>query len=129
MMDMGMQQPGSAEMFQPGGEAPEMPAEFAGMRDALARLNLNELLKDTDLNELLKGKDLNGLLTGFAITDLLSDEQIRDIFGDVDPEVIGGMDRGFGGMRGGRMMQSSAEIATTDFVLTRENTGFTNIAQ
>ena len=30
-------------------------------------------------------------------------------------------------MRGPRGMQSSAEVATGDFVLTRERTGFTNV--
>jgi len=35
---------------------------------------------------------------------------------------------GFGdGMRGPQGMQSSADVATGDFVLTRENTGFTNV--
>ena len=101
---------------------------------ALAQLDLNELLKDADLNELLKGKDLNSLLTGFDVADLLNQQQLEQYFGGIDLDAVQSMDmgRGFGGGMGGgfggpRGMESSSDVATTDFVLTRENTGFTNV--
>lgn len=112
------------------------PNDRKGMMNAWGGLNLNELLADTDLNELLKGKDLNQLLTGFALTDLLTEEQIAAHLDDADPampEIMGGMGPGgmggnmFGGMGGFRGMASSAEVATVEFVLSRENTGFTNV--
>lgn len=131
------------------GEVPEMPQGIGGiqpgqpvgfnpnaMMNAFESLDLNEVLKDADLNALLSGKDLNGLLTGFSLSDLLTDEQIKEIFGDADPAMLdafsgrGRMGDGFGGMGGfggPRGMESSAEFATADFVLTRETTGFTNV--
>ena len=51
---------------------PEMPKELSdrfAYEQALAALDLNELLKDTDLNELLKGLDLNKLLSAYDVTD------------------------------------------------------------
>lgn len=113
--DMGGQQP------------PEMP-DFGALQQAFANVDLNEILKDTDLNELLADKDLNQLLTGFSLTDILTDEQIAEYFGDADPtmlEVFGGRGRGFGG--GHRMLESSAEVATDLFMLTKNSTGFTAI--
>lgn len=120
-----------------GGKAPDMPQDdgrfdMNAIMTALNQLDLNELLKDADLNELLKDKDLNSLLTGFAITDLLTDEQMKAIFGDMDVSMLESMNqmggRGFGGGFGGpRGMESSSDVATTDFVLTHENTGFTNV--
>lgn len=117
---------------QPGGMDPM--ADMMNYDQAFGQLDLNELLKDADLNELLAGKDLNQLLTGFSVADLLSDEQIKELFGDIDPamldmfsgrgDMFGGFGGGMGGMRG---LQSSADVATTDFMLTRGNTGFTNI--
>ena len=108
-------------------------ADWAAYQQMMSALDLNELLKDTNLNELLKDADLNQLLIGFSISDLLTDEQLKQYFGDIDPSVFegfgfaGGRDM-FGGMGGGmRGLQSSSDIATTDFILTRENTGFTNI--
>lgn len=139
---MDMQAPDMGEMPEMpaggfGGQAPDMPQDGSfdmnAYMTALNQLDLNELLKDADLNELLKGKDLNSLLTGFAITDLLTDEQIKAVFGDMDVSMLdmGGRSRGFGGgfggMGGPRGMESSADVATTDFILTRENTGFTNV--
>lgn len=129
----GMQMP--ADM---GGQPPEIPqggmGGFEAQRNAFSSIDLNELLKDADLNELLSGKDLNGLLTGFAITDLLTEEQIKAAFGEnVDVNALGGfgsMGRGFGGGFGGapRGMESSAEVATTQFILTRGNTAFSNVS-
>ena len=101
---------------------------------ALEKLDLNEILADADLNELLKGVDLNKLLTGLSLTELLTEAQIRQHLGDVDVTLLnqlqqrgqsfGGMGGGFGGPMG---MQSSSDVATADFVLTRETTGFTNV--
>ena len=132
----GMQMP--ADMGTMGGQPPEMPQgsmfDFNAQRSACASIDLNELLKDADLNELLSGKDLNSLLTGFAITDLLTEEQIKAAFGEnVDVNALGGfggMGRGFGGGFGGvpRGMESSAEVATTQFILTRGNTAFSNVS-
>ncbi|MBQ8311873.1 MAG: carbohydrate-binding domain-containing protein [Clostridia bacterium] len=142
----GMQMPADmGDMGAMGGQPPEMPTgdmqpdmggmfDFNAMQQAYASIDLNELLKDTDLNELLSGKDLNDLMTGFAITDLLTEEQIKAIFGEnVDVNALGGfggMGRGFGGGFGGapRGMESSAEVATTQFILTRENTAFSNVS-
>lgn len=134
------------EMPENRGAAPEMPQGMGGMQPgqmggfdpntmmkAFESLDLNEVLKDADLNALLSGKDLNGLLTGFSLSDLLTDEQIKAIFGDADPAMLdafsgmGRMGGGFGGFGGPRGMESSAAIATTDFVLTHETTGFTNV--
>ena len=131
--------------FDPGamqGQAPEMPQgmqppggmpDIAAYMEAMNRIDLNEILKDADLNALLEGKDLNQLLTGFGIQDLLTEEQIAEYFGDVDPGMLnmfsfggrGGF--GGGGMGGPRMLESSADIATYDFILTAETNGFTNI--
>ncbi|MBQ8654077.1 MAG: carbohydrate-binding domain-containing protein [Clostridia bacterium] len=132
--DMGGLQPGGNVPEMPqggfGGQAPDMGGQFDmnAYMAALAQLDLNELLKGADLNELLKGKDLNSLLTGFAVTDLLTDDQIKAVFGDTDISILDrggrGMGGGFGGPRG---MESSADVATTDFVLTKDNTGFTNV--
>ena len=146
MQDMpqnGQMQPGMGG--QPGGFDPMqgMPQNgqgqhggdpmqgFAALAAAYQAIDLNELLKDADLNELLAGKDLNGLLTGFSLTDLLTQEQLREIFGEqADPamlEMLGGMNRGFGGGMAPRGMESSAEVATGDFVLTRESNTFSNL--
>ena len=98
---------------------------------ALAAIDLNEILKGADLNEVLRDVDLNDLLTGVAITDLLTEEQIRQYLGDVDVSALSGMQRGRGGFGGGfggmRGLESSAEVATTAFLLTPETTGFTNV--
>lgn len=119
-----------------GGNAPEMPEGAQNnMNDLLALLNsvdLNDVLKDADLNELLAGKDLNSLLTGFSISDLLTAEQITEFFGDADISMLENMHRGsFGGFGGGmggpRSLESSSDVATTSFTLTRETTGFTNV--
>ena len=125
-----------------GGAAPQMPGQGGrgnqnGMMEvaaALEKLDLNEILAGADLNELLKGVDLNKLLTGLSLTELLTEAQIRQYLGDVDVTLLnqlqqrgqgfGGMGGGFGGPMG---MQSSADVATADFVLTRETTGFTNV--
>lgn len=128
--------PGS--MTPPEGAAPmQEPGAPEGGRDpwrdtvnALAALDLNEVLKDADLNEVLKDVDLNDLLTGLSITQLLTEEQIAQYLGEVDPAVLNmaaQRDRGFdrGGRRG---LESSAETATADFTLTRATTGFTNIS-
>ncbi len=124
MPDMNNRQPG----------AMDPAAGWMNQAQAFDQFDLNELLKDADLNELLAGKDLNQLLTGFSIADLLSEEQIKELFGEAAAEMMdmfsgrGGMSGGFGGGMGGmRGLQSSSEVATTDFVLTRGNTGFTNI--
>ena len=51
-----------------------------------------------------------------------------DNFGGMRPEDFEGFGgRGPGGFGGPRGMENSAEIATGDFLLTKENTGFTNI--
>ena len=125
-----------------GGAAPQMPGQGGrgnqnGRMEAAAaleKLDLNEILADADLNELLKGVDLNKLLTGLSLTELLTEAQIRQYLGDVDVTLLnqlqqrgqrfGGMGGGFGGPMG---MQSSSDVATADFVLTRETTGFTNV--
>ena len=128
----------------PGMQAPNDPGRgfggqgFGGMdmnalMQAYQQLDLNEILKDKDLDELLQGKDLNQLLTGFAITDLLTQEEIKAYLGDVDPMLLqmlgsrGGFGGGFGGFGGPRSLENSAEVATGDFFLSRENTGFTNL--
>ena len=105
----------------PQAEAARLPEHF----------DLNEILKDADLNEVLKNVDLNDLLTGIPITELLTEEQIRQYLGDVDPAVLSmapQMNRGFGEFGGMHGMESSADIATADFILTRETTGFTNVS-
>jgi len=104
--------------------------ETAGV---LASIDLNEVLKDADMNEVLKDVDLNDLLTGVSITKLLTEEQIKKYLGDVDPAALDmavQMNRGFGGFGGGGMrgLESSAEVATADFTLSRETTGFTNVS-
>ena len=95
-------------------------------------VDLNEILQGRDLNELLEGKDLNGLLTGFSLTDILTEEEIAQYLGDVDFNAfdrVGGRGvGGFGGMGGRQGLTSSAATGTTDFVLSRESTGFTNIS-
>ena len=135
----------------PGGEQPpEIPQGGMGgqiddsvvaYQRALESLDLNTLLEGADLNALLAGKDLNSLLTGFSVTDLLTEEQIENIFGSIDLDAVQSMDMGRGmgdmggdmgrgmggGMGGPRGMQSSADVATADFVLTRGSTGFTNV--
>ena len=131
-----------------GGGMPDMqpPQEMGGFSDyaayqeALAGVDLNELLAGCDLNELLAGRDLNKLLTGFDVTELLSEEQIEQYFSGVDLDAVkgmtgfprGGFGRGFGGGMGGgfggpRALESSADVATADFTLTRSSTGFTNV--
>ena len=130
MPDMSGQQPPAL----PQGSQRQEP-DFAGMQQVMAGIDLNEILKDTDLNELLKDKDLNQLLTGFSLKDLLSEEEIARYLGDADPAILdrmGGMGRGFGGgfgggMGGPRRLESSAEVATSQFLLTKESTGFTAI--
>lgn len=136
MPEGGMPQDGQApEMPQGGfdGSAPAMPeGEQNNMNEVLGMLNsldLNELLKDVDLNELLADQDLNSLLTGFSISTLLTEEQIQSIFGDMDISMLENMGRGGfgGGMGGPRSLESSSDVATTSFTLTRESTGFTNV--
>ncbi len=144
-MRPGISMPGMGDMPDMGG----MPGMSEGMADmvayeqALQALDLNELLKDADLNELLKKLDLNQLLSAYDVTDLLTDEQLAAHFGDIDLDAAKGFDPGFGGMgRGGfgggfgggpggfggpRSLQSSAETATTDFLLSKSSTGFTNV--
>lgn len=123
-------------MGSSGGQSAN-PANNAPQANALSGIDLNEILKDVDLNELFKDVDLNKLLTGLTITDVLTEEQIRQYLGDVDvsalgnaPAANGGMD--FGGFGGGfpgmRGLSSSADEATTEFTLTRETTGFTNVS-
>ncbi len=132
---MQMPQGGFDPMKGQQGGMPQMPGQGGMMGAAvLERLDLNEILKDADLNELFKDADLNDLLTGFSLTDLLTEEQIKQHLGDVDIaalEQMSQMGRGFGGMGGGfggpMGMQSSSDVATADFVLTRETTGFTNV--
>ena len=111
------------------------PAPMGGFTDMLAGIDLNVILQDADLNEVLKGIDLNQLLTGIPITQLLTEEQLQQYLGDVDPAALDAASRGgrgfgggFGGGPGGmRGLSSSAETATTAFVLTKESTGFTNV--
>jgi len=130
-MQPGMAVPGQG--MQPGGQQGFDPMQGAGAMQAMwGSIDLNELLGDADLNELLAGKDLNGLLTGFALTDLLTEEQLRSIFGDeVDPAALaamGGMGRGMGFGMAPRGMESSAETATGDFLLTRQSCTFSNVS-
>jgi len=128
---------GNAQMRRGGmpGEPPgAMPYE-----QTLRALDLNEILKDTDLNELLKGLDLNRLLDAYDMDELLTEEQIAQHFGDMDPSAAAQPGRGFGGNpkrdrggfgggRGGmRGLESSADTATSDFILSRDSTGFTNV--
>ena len=135
------QQGGFNPMQGQRGGAPDMPGMQGAMGDmnawmgaanALETLDLNEILKDADLNEVLKDVDLNDLLTGVSITALLTEEQIKEYFGDVDAAALDmalQMNRGFSGFGGGmRGMASSADVATADFRLTRESTGFTNVS-
>ncbi len=132
---------GMPDMPDMGG-MPQTPDGFEDMmayQQKLETLDLNELLKDADLNALLKGLDLNKLLDAYDVSDLLSDEQIAAHFGDIDLSAVGefgrGSDRGMGrggmgrgGMGGGpRSLESSADVATTDFMLTKNSTGFTNV--
>ncbi|MBQ8536785.1 MAG: carbohydrate-binding domain-containing protein [Clostridia bacterium] len=122
-------------MMPMGGGMPENMTPPEGFENPFGGVDLNELLKDKDLNELLQDKDLNGLLTGFALTDLFTDEEIKEHFGDVTLPEMPDENRGFGGGRGmgggfgggPRSLESSADVATTDFVLTQETSGFTNI--
>lgn len=136
MPEGGVPQDGQAPEMPEGGfdgNVPVMPdGEQNNMNEVLGMLNnldLNELLKDADLNTLLADKDLNSLLTGFSISDLLTEEQIQEIFGDMDISML--ENRGHGGFSGGmggpRSLESSSDVATTAFVLTRESTGFTNV--
>ena len=121
--------------MMPGGDMGGQMNAWMAYAQAMNEIDLNALLAEVDLNVLLEGKDLNGLLTGFAITDLLTEEQIKEYFGDADPAMLEmasgreGMFGGnvFGGMGNPRALASSADVATTDFILTRETTGFTNI--
>ncbi|MBQ8201914.1 MAG: carbohydrate-binding domain-containing protein [Clostridia bacterium] len=133
------QQPGAAPEMPAGGQGmggkqPGGMQDFAALAQAYASIDLNELLKEADLNELLAGKDLNSLLTGFSLTDLLTEEQLKAIFGENADltllERATDMGRGFGGMGGmaPRGMESSADVATTRFVLTRENNTFSNVS-
>lgn len=140
---MNMQMPadmpqGGDFMGSSGGQSAN-PANNAPQADALSGIDLNEILKDADLNELFKDVDLNKLLTGLTITDVLTEEQIKAYLGDVDvsalgnaPAANGGMDfGGFGGFGGGfpgMGLSSSSDVATTEFILTRETTGFTNVS-
>ena len=132
-----------------GGQPPQMPQGGMGpggqiddsvlaYQAALDTLDLNELLAGIDLNELLADKDLNDLLSGFSVSDLLTRDQIVSVFGDVDiaelearAAMIPEQDMvGMRGSRGGfgpRAMESSADTATADFLLTRQSTGFTNV--
>ena len=112
-----------AGMEPPQGDLPAM--------NLPAGLDLNVILAGADLNEVLSGVDLNRLLTGVPITELLTEEQLQQYLGDADPAMPEGASRGgrgFGGGFGGpRGMSSSADTATTAFVLTPETTGFTNV--
>jgi len=122
--------PGAFGGQMPGGmDMGAFDRPFGGNLSPFADVDLNELLADTDLNELLSGKDLNSLLTGFPITDLLTEEQIREFFGDIDPNALQMQQGGFGGQMPGGMrgLQSSADIATTNFALSFSSTGFTNV--
>lgn len=131
----GMGQPGTFDPMQGqmGGQPPQMPGmgDWAQAAAAPEKLDLNVILADADLNELLKDADLNDLLTGISITELLTAEQISQYLGDIDVNMLETalqMNRGFGGMGAPRGMASSAEKATTEFLLTRETTGFTNVS-
>jgi len=114
-----------------GGQMQQSMQNVMAYEQALAQLDLNVLLENADLNELLKGKDLNSLLSGLSVRDLLTGEQIAEYFAGVDVDAAEAMApfmRGFGGMGGGpRGMQSSAEVATTEFRLNKSATGFTNV--
>jgi len=115
--------------------------EVIAYTQAMEKLDLNEILKDRDLNEVLRDLDLNDLLNVYDITDLLTDEQIAEHFPGIDIDIAiryaqgfgGSMNRGsFGGGarsgRGGpRGLESSADAATGDFVLSKNTTGFTNV--
>ncbi len=125
-----------------GGQASNPMEALTQAASALDALDLNEILKGTDLNELLKDVDLNKLLTGLSISDVLTAEQIQQYLGDADIAALeaalhvnsalgsmqgmGGFGGGFGG--GMRGLTSSADVATTEFTLTRETTGFTNVS-
>ncbi|MBQ7885817.1 MAG: carbohydrate-binding domain-containing protein [Clostridia bacterium] len=146
-----MRMGGSMTPPQMGGEAPDMPqggapqmpegmADMMAYQQALESLDLNEVLKDVDLNALLKTLDLNELLSAYDVADLLNEEQIAEHFGDIDLSAVSGFDRGFGrmgregmgggfggGMGGPRSLESSADTATTDFALSKDSTGFTNV--
>lgn len=127
-----MQRPADMGDRQPGDMAPMQ--DFGTMYAAYQSIDLNALLAGVDLNELLAGKDLNGLLTGFSLTDILTEEQLRNIFGaDADLsqlDMMPGRNRDMGGfgMGGPRAMESSAEVATADFVLSRESNTFSNVS-
>lgn len=131
----GVQQPGGTPPEQPGREmAPDADVnmeEIIAYTEILNSLDLNELLAGKDLNELLAGKDLNALLTGFSVKDLLTEEQMAEYFSDVDWAAVEAFDgmavRMPGGMGGPRSMESSSDVATTEFMLSGENTGFSNI--
>ncbi|MGN0793420.1 MAG: carbohydrate-binding domain-containing protein [Aristaeellaceae bacterium] len=136
------QQPGLTDPMagQPGDFDPMQGAD-GGMADAArlmaawASVDLNAILDGVDLNERLAGKDLNSLLTGFSLTDILTEEELKAVFGeDADLSVLemfGGMNRGFGGGMGGmapHSMASSSEVATPDFLLTKESCTFSNVS-
>ena len=119
-----------------------MPKEIGdriAYEQALEKLDLNELLKDADLNALLKELDLNKLLDAYNVTDLLTDEQLAQYFGNINLSDVSGSSRGFGrgGMGGGfsgfggrfgpRNLESSSDVATADFMLSKDSTGFTNV--
>lgn len=120
------------------GGMPAMPqGGFSRMPESMAQApDLNEVLKDADLNALLKKLDLNALLYVYDITDLLTDEQIAEYFPGTAPDStddftqgLGRMERGGrGGFGGGpRSLESSSQTATTDFILSSDSTGFTNV--
>ena len=116
-----------------GGFEAQMQA-YADYQAALAALDLNALLAGADLDALLAGKDLNALLTGFDVRDILTEEQIAEHFAGIDLDAalsFDGFGRGMGGFGGGfggpRGLASSADVATTDFTLSRASTGFTNV--
>ena len=131
---MAAQAPGRGGFGPMAEQAPDMDGfsremdAYMAYQQALTVLDLNTLLADADLNELLKGLDLNSLLTGFDVTELLTEDQIARYFTGIDLEAaqrFSAMD--FGGRGGMRGMTSSAEVATTDFALSRSSTGFTNV--
>lgn len=134
--DMGNRQPGGFGPMQdgqhPGGIDPMQ--DFGTLYAAYQSIDLNELLAGVDLNELLSGKDLNSLLTGFSLTDILTEEELRAIFGEnadlslLDMMTARNRDMGGFGMGGPRAMESSSEVATADFVLSRESTAFSNVS-
>ena len=126
--------------------------EAIAYEQAMEKLDLNEVLKDADLNEVLKDLDLNDLLSAYDVTDLLTDEQLDEHFPGIDIDIATSYARGFGGNmnrgkigdhdlgrggfgggtrngRGGgpRSLESSADVATGDFVLSKDSTGFTNV--